>query len=204
MPVQLLFFYLFSSVLVFAALMVTISGNSVRCALFLVLAFVMSAALWIISEAEFLALILVLVYVGAVMTLFLFVVMMLNVDKDERAKKAVRYLPLGALTTVMVLMILMYAYGPEHLGMFNNFVPHSVDADYSNVKELGRVLYTHYVLAFEVAGVLLLVAIIAAISLAFRGKRPGTKFQVVDQQVRVKPTDRVRLVNMPSEKRGGA
>lgn len=189
---QQLIFYAFSTILLFAGLMVVISRNSVRSALFLVLAFFAAAGLWLFIETEFLALILVLVYVGAVMTLFLFVVMTLNLDMDPKTEGFVRYLPYGILVLALIVAMMIYVLMPEHASNWQTIpAPHA--ADYSNVKALGNVLYTEYAYSFEVAGALLLVAIIAAISLTFRGRR-DSKSQQIDKQLEVNPKDRVRLV----------
>ncbi len=196
-----LVFYVFAAVLVLAALRVITCRNPVHAVLFLVLAFINSAALWLLLEAEFLAMTLVLVYVGAVMVLFLFVVMMLDINVAEMRAGMRRFAPVGLgvgilLAIEMALIVRSSAFSPENVG---GAVRNA--ADYSNTKALGGVLYTDYVYAFEIAAVILLLAIIAAIALTLR-KRPQTRYQDPARQVSVRREDRVRLVEMPSEKRG--
>ena len=194
-------FYAFAAILLISAVMVITSNNPVRAVLFLVLAFVSSSVLWILIEAEFLALVMIFVYVGAVMTLFLFVVMMINVDLSKLKEGFVRYLPLGILTMVVLVVLMMYVISPSHFGIIKNVIPVDHLADYSNTKELGAVLYTRYVYAFEIASVLLLVSIIAAISLAFRGRRADSKSQKIAEQIAVRPKDRVTLVDLKSSEK---
>ena len=192
-------FYAFAAILIVAALGVITSRNPVHAALFLVLAFVQSAFLWLLIEAEFLAIALVLVYVGAVMVLFLFVVMMLDINLAQMREGMFSYLPLGltvALLMVLEMGLVLWArYAPDE-----SAPPPPMGADYSNTKEIGRLLYTDYVYPFEIAAVILLVAIVAAIALTLR-RRKATKYQDPAQQVNVRRQDRVRLVSVPSEKR---
>ena len=190
-------FYFFASVLVFAAFMVITIRNPVKAALFLVLAFFSAAGLWILLEAEFLAIVLVLVYVGAVMVLFLFVVMMLDINLARLREGFGEYLPIGGIVAVL-MVIEMALILSDGFGAGRALVPHP--ADYSNTRELGRVLYTVYVYPFEIAAAILLAAIVAAISLTMR-RRPGTKYQNPSQQMSVQRGDRVRLVKMKSEKK---
>jgi NADH-quinone oxidoreductase subunit J len=192
-------FYAFSAVLVVAALGVITSRNPVHSALFLVLAFVQSAVLWLLIEAEFLAITLVLVYVGAVMVLFLFVVMMLDVNVEELRKGFTRYLPLGAAVALIVVVEIVHVIWFKSQGLRFLTTPESLPADHSNTKELGAVLYTEHVYAFEIASVILLLAIVAAITLTMR-KRPGLKLQDIGKQVSVRAADRVRIVKMESSK----
>lgn len=194
-------FYLFSLMLIGAALGVITARNPVHSALFLVLSFFSCAAIWLLLEAEFLAIVLVLVYVGAVMVLFLFVVMMLDINIEEMRKGFVSYLPVGALVALILAAQMIWVVGPVGPDVLsdeslNQAVRHA--SDYSNTKELGRVLYTEYVLPFEIASVILLVAIIAAITLTLR-RRPKTKYQTPANQVKVKREDRLRIVKMDSE-----
>ena len=191
-------FYICSAMLIVFAFMVIISPNPVRGALFLVATFLASSFIWILLEAEFLGLILVLVYVGAVMTLFLFVVMMLNIDVVPLKESLVKYVPVALLVIVAILAMLISAVGPSHFGSMPQPAMHA--ADYSNTKALGMLLYTQFAYPFEVAGVILLVAIIASITLAFRG-RVNRKSQRPSDQVNVNPKDRVRVIKMPSEKK---
>jgi NADH-quinone oxidoreductase subunit J len=194
-------FVFFAGLLVLSALGVIGSRNPVYSALFLVLSFFSCSALWLLLEAEFLAITLVLVYVGAVMVLFLFVVMMLDINIAEMRQGFVRYLPIGALIALVMVAQMIWVVGPfgadtfstEHL---NQAVTHA--AEYSNTKELGRVLYTDYVFPFEIAAVILLVAIVAAISLTMR-RRATTKYQTPGKQVQVRKQDRLRIVKMDAE-----
>lgn len=195
-------FIMFAATLVGSAVMTILSRNPVRSALFLVLAFFTSAALWILLTVEFLGLILILVYVGAVMTLFLFVVMTLNIDYEIKQPGFVRYLPYGVVIVALLVLLLIYAIRPEHFGFEQMLNPLQQGADYSNVKLLGEVLYTDYAYSFELAGLLLLVAIIAAISLTHREKdKRGTKNPTPENQISVRREDRIRIVKMPTEKK---
>jgi NADH-quinone oxidoreductase subunit J len=200
MDIERIIFYLFAAILVFAAGRVITVRNPVHAAMHLVLAFFTSAGLWLLLEAEFLAIVLVLVYVGAVMVLFLFVVMMLDINTSPLREGFVKYLPLGASVAVLIFAEMFLVVGARHFGREVVAIPARHAADYSNVRELGSVLYTDYVYPFEIAAVILLVAIIAAIALTMR-KRPETKYQDPSRQVMVKSTDRVRLVSMQSEER---
>jgi len=192
-------FYAFAAVLLVAALGVITSRNPVHAALFLVLAFVQSAVLWLLIEAEFLAIVLVLVYVGAVMVLFLFVVMMLDINVEELRKGYTRYLPLGAAVALIVALEIGHVIWFRSQGLQFLTAPQGMPADYSNTKELGAVLYTQHVYAFENASVILLLAIVAAITLTMR-KRPGHKVQDIAKQVAVRREDRVRIVKVESSK----
>ncbi len=193
-------FYAFAAVLVGAALGVILSRNPVHAALFLVLAFINSAALWLLLEAEFLGIVLVLVYVGAVMVLFLFVVMMLDVNVAQLREGFTRYAPLGALIAGIVIVEIFYVVWVRSLGLVGSMDFPPADAlrlGGSNTKALGALLYDDYVLPFQLAAVVLLVAIVAAIVLTMR-QRPGYKQQDISAQVAVRKRDRVRLVKMPS------
>jgi NADH-quinone oxidoreductase subunit J len=198
MTIVHLIFYVFAFVAVSAAMMVVLARNPVRSVLFLVLTFFATAGVWLILHAEFLALILVLVYVGAVMTLFLFVVMMLSIHLEKVREGFVRYLPFGIIMAAMILAISVMAVGPEHFGLTQMPVPGLKPADYNNLTSLGLVLYTEYVYPFEISAVLLLTAIVAAISLTHR-KTKNRKSQRVSAQIAVKPQDRLRILNIPSE-----
>jgi NADH-quinone oxidoreductase subunit J len=193
-------FYIFGTILVLAALGVIVSRNPVYSALSLVLCFVTAAAIWLLVEAEFLAVVLVLVYVGAVMVLFLFVVMMLDINLEELRQGFTRYAWLGWLTALAVIVEIIGVVWVRGLGIDVTKSPVPTAVDYSNTLELGRVMYTRYAYPFELAAVLLLVAIVAAISLTMR-KRPGLKVQDIAKQVGVKAKDRVRIVKMEAEKR---
>jgi NADH-quinone oxidoreductase subunit J len=192
-------FYAFAAVLVVAAFGVILSKNPVHAALFLVLAFVQSSFLWLLIEAEFLAIVLVLVYVGAVMVLFLFVVMMLDINAAELRAGFTRYLPFGAAVALVVVFEIFQVVWFKSQGTQFMTTPQSLPADYSNTKALGAVLYTQHVYAFEIASVILLLAIVAAITLTMR-KRPGLKVQDIVKQVSVRREDRVRIVKVESSK----
>lgn len=193
-------FYTFAAVLVAAALGVIVARNPVHSALSLVLCFITSAAIWLLIEAEFLAVVLVLVYVGAVMVLFLFVVMMLDIDFEELRSGFTRYAWLGWITALVVILEIVGVVTARTLGVDVTRGAEPLPADYSNTTELGRVLYTDFAYPFELAAVLLLVAIIAAIALTMR-RRVGLKYQDVRRQVAVDPKDRIRIVKMAPEKR---
>ena len=198
-----LIFYAFSLVLVFAAVAVVTVRNPIYAVLFLVLAFFSAAAIWMLLEAEFLSIILVVVYVGAVMVLFLFVVMMLDINLVPFKEGFIRYLPVAALVAVaMAVELLMVLWSRGRFGVEMFPIPAPNSADYSNTRELGELLYTNYLLPFEVAGVILLVAIIAAVALTLR-TRTGIKTQNVSAQVRTRRDESVRLVKMKSEKPQG-
>ena len=192
-------FYVFAVILVLSALRVITARNPVHSALFLVLAFFTSAALWILLRAEFLAITLVLVYVGAVMVLFLFVVMMLDINLDRLREGFWSYLPLGATVGVLMVIEMGLVLWNRYSGL-QSAVPAQSQQAVSNTKALGRLLYTDFVYPFELAAVLLLVAIVAAIALTLR-RRKDTKYQDPAKQVLVRRSERVRLVSMPAEKR---
>jgi len=193
-------FYFFAAILLFAGFRVITARNPVHAALFLVLAFFTAAGLWLMLEAEFLAITLVLVYVGAVMVLFLFVVMMLDINLDKLREGFWDYLPLAGIVATLLVLEMAVVLGGKYFGLSAMPEPVAHAADYSNTKELGRLLYTHYVYPFELAAVVLLVAIVAAIALTMRSRKT-TKSQDPSQQVKVKRADRIRMVSMPSEKR---
>jgi len=188
-------FYVFAALLVFAAGNVILRRNPVHSALFLIFAFFNSAVLWMLLEAEFLALTLVLVYVGAVMVLFLFVIMMLDIDLDTMKAGFVKYASVGALIAIGMLAQLVMVVAPDRFGLKK---PESMPDDYANTEAIGEVLYTEYIYGFEIAAVILLVGIVAAIGLTLR-RRPEKKTQNVTEQVMVKRNDRVRLVKMDTE-----
>ena len=190
-------FYVFSTILVASSLMVITVRNPVRAALFLVLAFFSAACIWLTLEAEFLAITLVLVYVGAVMVLFLFVIMMLDIDIAKMRAGFTNYLPLGLLIAILMAGELVLVLLSKDFGATSLPRPAGQGADYSNTKALGELVYTEYVFVFELAAVILLVAIIAAISLTLR-RRPTTRYQAPERQVKVRKADRVRMVTLPS------
>ncbi|MEL7185962.1 MAG: NADH-quinone oxidoreductase subunit J [Pseudomonadota bacterium] len=193
-------FYTFSTVMLGAAMGVVFSRNPVHSVMFLVLTFFQAAMLWLLAEAEFLAIVLVLVYVGAVMVLFLFVVMMLEVNIEAAKRGLTRYAPLAIIVALimavqLIQLIWMRGQGGSSTG---GFVP--TPEGYSNTEALGAVLYTEHVYAFEIAAVILLLAIVAAITLTMR-KRPGLKVQDIGKQVSVRAKDRIRVVKMDAEKK---
>jgi len=192
-------FYAFAAVLVGAGIGVITARNAVHSALWLVLAFFTSAAIWLLLEAEFLAIVLVLVYVGAVMVLFLFVVMMLDINVEELRSGFTRYAPLGALVALVVIAEIINVVWVKKLGQSAITASPPLPADYSNTKALGAILYTEYVYPFQIAAVILLVAIVSAIVLTMR-RRTGLKTQNISRQVGVRREDRVRLVKVESEK----
>ena len=188
-------FYCFSALLLFSATMVITVRNPVRAALFLVLAFFTSAGIWLLLEAEFLALTLVLVYVGAVMVLFLFVVMMLDINLTSLQEGFTRYLPLGILVAALITIEMLVVLGAAHFGLDIVPAPDPQPDDYSNTRAIGLVLYTTYVYPFEIAAVILTVAIVAAITLTLRENK-SRKAQVVSDQIKVRAEDRLRIVKM--------
>lgn len=198
MSYEKILFYLIAALLVFSATMVIVRRNPVHSALFLVFTFFNCAILWMLMEAEFLAITLVLVYVGAVMVLFLFVVMMLDIDLAAMRAGFVRYLTLGGLIAGVMLVELVLVVGPDRFGLRLFPKPMPMDADYSNTQAIGEQLYTLYVYPFETAAVILLVGIIAAIGLTLR-RRPEKKTQNISSQLQVQRADRVRLVSMETE-----
>lgn len=197
MEFKTVLFYAFSVILVFAALRVITDRNPVNAALFLVLSFFSAAAIWMLLQAEFLAIVLVLVYVGAVMVLFLFVVMMLDINLDKVREGFWGFFPLAA-TVGVVIVLEMAAVLLRGFWTVDTQVP-AASANIGNTKELGKLIYTEYVFAFEIAAVVLLVAIIAAVALTMRKRKDSRYFDPADA-VRVRSGDRVRIVKMPSEK----
>ncbi len=202
MGIEAILFYFFAAILVLAGAAVITVRNPVHAVLFLVLAFFTSAALWLLLEAEFLAIALVLVYVGAVMVLFLFVVMMLDINLAPMREGFIKFLPVGIAVAAVMFVEMAVAVGAKHFGLeqYGEGIRHA--ADYSNTKELGGVLYTVYVYPFEIAAAILLVAIVAAIALTMR-RRPQAKYQDPAQQVSIRRGERVRLVKMAAEKKPG-
>ena len=194
-------FYFFAAIMVFAALRVITSRNPVHSALFLVLAFFTAAGLWMLLEAEFLAIALVLVYVGAVMVLFLFVVMMLDINLDRLREGYWDYLVPALIVAGVMIAEMVLVLGGRYFDLEGMPQPAPHAADYSNTRELGRLIYTEYVYPFEIAAVILLVAIVAAIALTLR-RRKDTKYIDPARQMKVRRKDRVRLVSMPLEKPG--
>jgi NADH-quinone oxidoreductase subunit J len=196
--VQTVTFYAFAAILIFAALRVVTTRNPVHAALWLVLSFFSAAGIWLLLQAEFLAIALVLVYVGAVMVLFLFVVMMLDVNFEKMRERFRSYIPVAFVVGVLVLLEMALVVWGAYSG--DRTVSPEASASYSNTKALGMLIYTEYAYPFELAGFLLLVAIIAAIALTHRRRRE-TKYQNPVAQVRVRRNERLRIVQMPAEKR---
>jgi NADH-quinone oxidoreductase subunit J len=190
---NLILFYVFAAILVLAALGVIGVKNSVHAALLLVLCFFTTSALWLLMQAEFLAIALVLVYVGAVMVLFLFVVMMLDIKVEPLREGFIRYLPIGVLVAAVMLTEMLLLIGVKSLQQ----TPPADPAGHSNTAWLGEALFTRFLLPFEVAAVILTVAVIAAVMLTLR-KRENTRYQNPSQQVAVKASERIRIVKMPS------
>jgi NADH-quinone oxidoreductase subunit J len=197
--IQQLVFYSFSALAILAGCMVVASKNPVRAVLWLVFTFFCMAGIWMLLESEFLAIALVLVYVGAVMVLFLFVVMMLDIEAPKLKDPFVKHWPIGVFVSLLLLGLIIVMVGKQHFGLEIVSFPSAKPVDYSNVKALGNLLYTDYLLPFEIAGVVLLVAMIAAIGLTFRGPRES-KTQKPAKQIQVSKSDRLRIVKMQAQK----
>ncbi len=202
MTFQAFIFYFFSAVLILTAIGVIAARNPVHSALLLVLAFFTSSGIWILLQAEFLAIALVLVYVGAVMVLFLFVIMMLDINLARLREGFWSYLPLGGLVALLLVAEMVLVLASRYSGLADTPAPPPLPSGYSNTRELGQLLYTEYVYPFEIAAVILLVAIVAAIALTLR-RRKHTKYIDPAKQIRVRREDRVRVVSMPPEKKLG-
>jgi NADH-quinone oxidoreductase subunit J len=199
MGIEKIIFYVFALMLIFSAGSAMTTRNPVYAAMYLVLSFFSCSALWMLLEAEFLAIVLVLVYVGAVMVLFLFVVMMLDINIARMKQGFMKFLPIGIGFAIVMAGMMIYVLLPEHWAG-TQYKLNSHPADYSNTKELGMLLYTKYVYQFEIAAAILLVAIVAAIALTLR-RRPNTRHQNIDAQISVKRNDRIRMVDIKSEDR---
>lgn len=196
-PLQLIFCF-FAMIAVISALAVITARNPVHSVLSLVITFFAMAGIWMLLQAEFLSLILLLVYVGAVMTLFLFVVMMLNIDQESKKSGFVKYLPFGLMLVLLLVVMLIMAISPRYFGSLMSLnQPLTITANSSNLYQVGSLLYTDYVYPFEIAGVLLLAAIIAAITLTHR--KPRRKMQDPSAQIAIQPSDRVRLIKIPPQ-----
>ena len=192
-------FYVFALYFIGSAVLMVTSRNTIKAAMFLILSFFSVASLWILLEAEFLAITLILVYVGAVMVLFLFVIKMLDIDKSTVRAKFTKYLPLGIVVSVVVISQMVLILSAGHFDLDNSMGPLRKAADFSNISQLANDLYTLYVYPFELAAVLLLTAIIAAITLVHR-KESRSKRQNIAEQVNVQAADRVRLISASSSK----
>jgi NADH-quinone oxidoreductase subunit J len=192
-------FYVMAAILVFAAVRVVTARNPVHAALFLVLSFFSASGIWLLLEAEFLAITLVLVYVGAVMVLFLFVVMMLDINIERMRQGFWSNLPVGALVGILLVVQMALVLGGRYFGVEAMPAPPAASETYSNTREIGRLLYTEYVYPFELASLVLLVAMVAAVTLTLR-KRKDARHLNPSEQIAVRREDRVRLVSMPAEK----
>ena len=192
-PIHQIIFYCFTVLLIASATMMITSNNPVKAILCLVITFFSSSVLWMLMQAEFLALVLIFVYVGAVMTLFLFVVMMLRTESTPAF--SLRHLPLGLLVFAMLVGTAYYVFCQNHWAL-SATPPTHYGADYNNVMAMGDLLFTQYLLPFEIAGALLLVGMIAAIALAFHGKKPGTKSQKITEQLKADRKDLLRIIDL--------
>lgn len=199
MSVDLVLFYAFAAVLLVSAVGVITVRNPVHAALLLVLTFFSSALTWILIRAEFLGIALILVYVGAVMVLFLFVVMMLDINVAKVREGFARYLPVGAFVAVIMAVQLLALVGVDQFGPERFPLPGDPGPGYSNTEEVGKLLFTQYLVPFEIAGVILLVGTIAAVALTHR-RRTGVRTQNPALQAAVRKADRLRIVRMPAEK----
>ena len=194
MDLTTVIFYVFAALMIFAALRVITARNPVHAVLYLVLAFFNAGGLWLTLQAEFLAIALVMVYVGAVMVLFLFVIMMLDIDIKRLRQGFWRNMPLAATLGVLMVAEMLLVLSTDYFGLVA-FPDRKMGADYSNTKELGRLLFTDYVYPFELASIILLVAIIAAVMLTLR-RRKDNKSMHPSDQLAVKARDRMRIVKM--------
>lgn len=198
-PIHEAIFYTFTVLLIASATAVITSKNPVKAVLFLVVAFFASAVLWMLMQAEFLSLVLIFVYVGAVMTLFLFVVMMLRLEPHDFQYSIKRYLPFGLIVFGILVGTAGYVFSAKNWAP-SQTLPTHYGADYSNVKAMGTLLFTDYLFPFELAAVLLLIGMISAIALAFHGKKSGTKSQSITEQLDANKKDRLRIVDLQSRK----
>jgi NADH-quinone oxidoreductase subunit J len=198
MEFKLILFYALSAILVGSSLAVITARNPVNAAMFLVLSFFTAGAVWLLAQAEFLAIVLILVYVGAVMVLFLFVVMMLDINLDRMRQGFWSYLPLGSLIGILMILEMTIVLGGQYFQVFDMPLPPEL-ANSSNTKDLGLLLYTEYMYPDQIAAAILLVAIIAAVVLTFRGRKDSKK-QNVAAQVAVKASDRLRVIKMDAVK----
>jgi NADH-quinone oxidoreductase subunit J len=195
--IQAFAFYLFASVLLASAVLVISARNPVHSVLWLILGFFNAAGLMLLAGAEFIAMLLVIVYVGAVAVLFLFVVMMLNIDFAELRAGFARYLPFGILLALVLAVEMIFAVGAWNAGsidMAQRIAP--IASDVPNIKAIGALLYTQYLFVFEGAGLVLLVALIGAIVLTHR-ERAGVRPQNISEQVKRRPQDAVRNIDQP-------
>ncbi len=198
MEFKLILFYVLSAILVGSSLAVITARNPVHAAMFLVLSFFTAGAVWLLAQAEFLAIVLILVYVGAVMVLFLFVVMMLDINFDRMRQGFWSYLPLGSLIGILMILEMAVVLGGQYFQVFDTPLPPEM-ADVSNTKALGILLYTEYTYPDQIAAAILLVAMLTAVILTLRGRKDSKK-QVIADQIAVKAADRLRVVKMDAVK----
>ncbi len=194
-PVHQVIFYIFTVILIASAAMVITAKDPVKSVLFLVASFFASSVLWMLMQAEFLSLVLIFVYVGAVMTLFLFVVMMLNIDQADLKTGFIKYAPLGLITLIILVGTAFYAMSSMHWDAANTLPTHYA-SDYNSTKEIGMLLFTQYLFPFELAAVLLLVGMISAIALAFHGRKPDAKSQKISEQLKATKKNNLKIINM--------
>jgi len=188
-------FYVFSFFFIISSIMMITSRNTAKAALFLILTFFSAASLWLLLEAEFLAITLILIYVGAVMVLFMFVIKMLDTDKSTLRAQFTRYLPLGIFVSIIVIAQMVLVLNAGQFDLATTGVPEKHDASYSNITAIAEQLYTVYVYPFELAAILLLIAIIAAITLVHRNESRSKK-QNISEQINVQAKDRMRMASI--------
>ena len=193
MSIELIIFFVFSSLLIISAIGVVTVNNPVKSAIYLVFAFFTSAVLWLLLNAEFLAIILILVYVGAVMVLFLFVVMMLDINISELKEGFVNYLPIGFIVFLITTVLLITFFQTQFVDVDKNIINEIKIISDDNTKNLGYLLYTEYILAFEISAIILLLGIVSAITLTHQ-KNPANKYQIPSEQVNVKKEDRIKII----------
>ena len=193
MNIELITFFIFSALLIFTSIKVISSSNPVLSAINLVFSFFLSAVLWLLLGAEFLSIILILVYVGAVMVLFLFVVMMLDINIARKKAAYIKYLPLGLSVFIIFNLLIIYFFVNTFENINYNAVSNINIISESNTENLGYLLFTEYILEFEIAGLILLLGIIAAIVLTYR-KNPDNKFQNPSKQIEVSKKDRLKVI----------
>ena len=193
MSIELIIFFVFSSLLIISAIGVVTVNNPVKSAIYLVFAFFTSAVLWLLLNAEFLAIILILVYVGAVMVLFLFVVMMLDINISELKEGFVNYFPIGFIVFLITTVMLITFFQTQFVDVDRNIINEIKIIGDDNTKNLGYLLYTEYILAVEISAIILLLGIVSAITLTHQ-KNPANKYQIPSEQVNVKKEDRIKII----------
>jgi NADH-quinone oxidoreductase subunit J len=193
MSIELIIFFVFSSLLIISAIGVVTVNNPVKSAIYLVFAFFTSAVLWLLLNAEFLAIILILVYVGAVMVLFLFVVMMLDINISELKEGFVNYFPIGFIVFLITTVLLITFFQTQFVDVDKNIINEIKIIGDDNTKNLGYLLYTEYILAFEISAMILLLGIVSAITLTHQ-KNPANKYQIPSEQVNIKKEDRIKII----------